>query len=184
MTDKNKARVVTPEATLSFPALFSPKAFSEGDTPKYECELIFKDGTDLSAMKKAAEHVAREHWGADIPKSLRSPFRDGSTDREGKPEYEGATFMRAWSKSKPSVVMGPNHEPVLDESDVYSGCIVRVSVTAFAYDNKGNKGVSFYLNNVWKLRDGAPLASRVSAEDDFAGVAVDADAFGADDTPF
>ena len=44
---------------------------------------------------------------------------------------------------------------------------MRASFTAFAYDNNGNVGVSFGLNNVQKLREGTRLDNRVAATDEF-----------------
>lgn len=169
-------RVVTPEAILSYPALFEPKAMNEGQTKKYSAELIFPSGTDLKPLREAAHKAAVAKWGDKIPKKLRSPFRDGSVDREGKPEYEGATFISARTTKKPAVVTGPDRVPVSDPETLYGGCKVRCSVTAFAYDNAGNCGVSFYLNSVWKLSDGTRLGG--TGGDDFAGVEVDPESFG------
>jgi hypothetical protein len=57
-----------------------------------------------------------------------------------------------------------------------------VSVTPFAYDVNGNKGVSFFLNNVWVLRGGDKIGGH--GGDDFATIEVDASAFGEEVTPF
>lgn len=175
----NSLRVITPKARLSYPALFKPaKAMADGGEEKFQCELIFPAGTDLSELKKAANEAARAKWGNKIPAKLRSPFRSGDEDRVGKDGYEGAIFISCRSKDKPGVVIGPNREPCMKESDVYGGCYVRVSVTAFAYDTGGNKGVAFALNNVWKIADGEPFANRKSAEEEFADVETDAESFG------
>ena len=40
-------------------------------------------------------------------------------------------------------------------------------MVAFTYDTKGNKGVSFGLNNVQKVKDDEPLGNFSRAEDDF-----------------
>lgn len=169
-------RVVTPLARLSYPALSKPaEPMNEGDKPKYQCELIFEKGTDITALRQSATKCAREKWGEKIPKNLKTPFRSGDADREGKDGYEGAIFISARSAAKPGIVVGPNRELCLDESEVYGGCYVRASVTAFAYEVKNkagaivNQGVSFALNNVWKVKDGEPFGNRRTAEDDFAG---------------
>ena len=59
---------------------------------------------------------------------------------------------------------------ILDESEIYSGCYGKVSLRAFAYDQKGNKGVSFGLQNVQKVRDGESLGGRVNPQDEFKPV--------------
>ena len=180
--EPNPKRVITPVARLSYPALFKPaEAMNEGDVAKYQCELIFSSGADLKALKAAATLAAKDKWGDKVPKKLRSPFREGDEDREGKDGYEGATFISARSKDKPGVVVGPDREICTDASDVYGGCYVRASVTAFAYEAKGNAGVAFALNNVWKVRDGEPFGSRVNAEDEFGDEEFDEDAHGGSD---
>lgn len=176
-------RVVTPIARLSYPYLFKPsKPMADGGEAKYQCELIFSKDADLSELKKAVNQAAVAKWGSNIPKNLKSPFRSGDTDREGKDGYEGSIFIGARSKDRPGVVIGPDRMPCVNESDVYGGCYVICSVTAFAYDTSGNRGISFALNNVWKVRDGEGFGNRQAADKEFSTVQVDADSFG--DTSF
>ncbi len=162
-------RVITPICRLSFPALFKPaKPMKEGDDPKYQCELLFPGDTDLSELKAAALQAVEDKWGNKVPKAVdvERPFRPGS-DRNGTDGYEGCIFMCPRSKDKPGVVVGPRREPCMDPSEVYGGCYVRVSVTAFTYDVGVNKGVSFALNNVWKIRDGESFVGRRAADEEF-----------------
>ncbi len=178
-TSEPSNRVITPVARLSYPYLFEPsKPMADGGDAKYQCELIFPAGSDMSDLKRAANQAAKDKWGDKIPKNIRTPFRDGDKDREGKDGYEGCTFIGARSKDKPGVVVGRDRTPCMDPSEVYGGCFVKASVTAFAYDNAGNKGVSFALNNVWKIRDGEPFGNRRNASEEFQGAEVDEDAFG------
>jgi hypothetical protein len=180
--EPNLKRVITPIARLSYPHLFAKSEGMNGNEGKYQCELIFPEGTDLSELKAAANAAAKEKWGNKPPKNLKSPFRKGDEDREDKDGYEGSVFIGARSKDKPGVVVGPGRVACSDASEVYGGCFVKASVTAFAYDTNGNKGVAFALNNVWKIRDGEPFGSRRNAEEEFGDVEVDEEAFG--DTSF
>jgi hypothetical protein len=151
----------------------------DGADGKYQCELIFEPGEDLSKLKAAAKEAARTKWGDKIPANLRSPFRDGDVDRADKDGYEGRTFIGARSKDRPGVVVGESLEDCVDPRDVYGGCYVRASVTAFAYDRNGNRGIAFALNNVHKVADGEPFGNRMSAADEFRNAGgVDAAAFG------
>ena len=160
--------VMTPEFRVSFPAVFKPKR-QKGDAtsePKYGLTMLFPKGADLSKLKRAAEEAVKEKWGDKPPKNLRSPFRD-----QGEKEYEGyeegAVFVSASSKQKPGLV-DRQRQDIIDETEFYPGCYARATLRAFAYDNNGNKGVAFGLNNVQKLRDGDPLGGRTRAKDDFA----------------
>ena len=59
-------------------------------------------------------------------------------------------------------------KPILDRSEVYSGCYARVSLSFYAFNSNGNKGVACGLGNIQKVRDGEPLGGRTNAADDFA----------------
>ena len=76
----------------------------------------------------------------------------------------------------------------MEQGEFYPGCWARVSTNAYAYEQKGNKGVAFGLINIQKLRDDDPLAgSAVKAESDFepvAGSSEDPDAYSGDDDVF
>lgn len=165
-------KVMTPEFRVSFPSVFEARAFAEGQTKKFELTALFPAGTDLSPLKALAKAAAVDKWGDKIPANLRSPFRDGSEkpDLEG---YEGCVFVKMTSLQRPGVV-DQNVQPIIEPSDFYGGCYARASITAFAYDQMGNKGVSFGLQNVQKLRDGDAFSGRSKPEEDFEPVATDA----------
>lgn len=182
--EKNKdTYVITPKGRLSFPNLFKPVGF-QGQEPKYSLQLLFDKTTDLSALKKAAHAAATAKWGAkqDWPKNLRMPFKDGDSKSELQ-GYAGTIFISPTSKQKPQVV-DKNKQEILDASEVYGGCYVRVSLKAFAYDNLGNKGVSFGLQNVQKLADGESFSGRKRAEDEFDAVMEDNDTVELDEDDF
>ena len=145
-----------------------------GGPARYSCTLVFRAGTDLTALKTAAAEALKEKFGAktaDLLKSgkLRLPFREDGAEK-GYPE--GSIFINAKSKAQPGIVgafSGPDGKPLAlkNEEDIYPGCIVRASLRAFAYDTQGNKGASFALGNVQKLEDGERLDGRKKAEDEF-----------------
>ena len=66
-----------------------------------------------------------------------------------------------------------NVQPILDQSEVYSGCYGRISVNFYGFNSNGNRGIAAGLGNIQKLRDGESLGGRTSAEDDFDAVEVD-----------
>ena len=170
-------KVFTPEFRVSFPSVFEARAFAEGQEKKFEITALFPAGSDLSGLKALAKQAAMDKWGDKLPAmmkagGLRSPFRDGSEkpDLEG---YEGCVFIKMTSKQKPGLV-DQNVQPIIDAGEFYGGCYARASVTCFAYDRMGNKGVSFGLQNIQKMRDGDAFSGRSKPEDDFDAVATDA----------
>lgn len=171
-------RIITPKAILSYPNLTTPVVDDNG-IAKYSCALIFPKGTDLTELKKAAIAILVEKFGA---KKAKEGIRDGSfklpfrNDWEKKGYPEGSTFFNCKTKQKPQVVSqipGPDGKPKrFDDDEVdeqcYAGCMVIASVGPFYYNHKGNKGVSFGLNNLQKVGEGEPLGNRVDAEEEFA----------------
>jgi hypothetical protein len=177
MAEQARIKILTPKARLSFPNLFRARAVEEGKEPTFSCTLLFspeaQQTPEFAAMKAAAASVVTAKWGQNVPANLRSPFRkaEEKADKEG---YEpGWVFINCSSKQRPGVVQNTptGLQKVIDENEVYPGCWVIASLGPYAYDQKGNKGVSFGLNNVLKVGDGDALGGRSRAEDDFAGVA-------------
>ena len=179
---KDPRRVITPKARLNFATLFTPRAGMDGGEPVYSYVLVFEAGTDLTAMKNAAWNAAYEKWG-DKAKTmtLRNPFRPNS-DREGQSGFPpGGVFISCRSKAKPQVVDGAKR-PITSPDEIYSGCYVRAAVQAFAYDQKGNKGVSFAAGPLQKWEDGERLDNRITADQAFEPLpGAEAGPFGGDD---
>ena len=135
--------------------------------PKGEKETI-------EALKKAIEEAKKQgivnKWGGKEPKKLDMPLRDG--DEKDDENYEGHLFVNAKSNTRPGIV-DKKKLPIVDEEEVYSGVWAIVSVTFFAYDKNGNKGVACGLNNIMKFKDDEHFGGRVSAESDFGDVEFD-----------
>jgi len=166
-------KVVTGKVRLSYVNLFTPRVGMSGGEPKYSvCVLIPKsDKATLDKIKvaiEAAKQAGAATFGGKVPPGLKSPLRDGDTEREG-PEYKGHYFINCNSKQRPNVVDAALN-PILNQDEVYSGCYGRVSINFYAYSQSGNKGVGAGLQNVQKVADGDSLTGRSRAEDDFSAV--------------
>lgn len=166
--------IITPEFRVSYPQVLQPKLNDLNGKMEYSVVALFPKGADLKPLKAAAAAAAKEKWGDKLPANMRSPFRDqGEKEKDGALPAgleAGAIFINFKANQRPGLV-DANVQPILDASDFYAGCWARAQVRAFAYDQKGNKGVSFGLQNVQKMREGEPLGSRVRAEDAFEAVA-------------
>lgn len=173
MSVKNPTRVVTGEVRLSYANLFEAKSI-QGSKPKYSVSIIIPKSDKVTLAKieaaiDAAIEAGTAKFGGKRPNkaALKLPLRDGDTERDD-PAYEGAMFVNANSTTPPQVV-DESLSPILDRSQVYSGCYGRASITFYAFNTNGNKGIACGLGNVQKLRDGEPLGGgHVSAEEDFA----------------
>lgn len=171
---RNESKVTTGKVRLSFTHIFEPSAM-EGQEPKYSTAILIpKADTDtLNAIKEAVELAKKNgasKWGGKVPPNLKTPLRDGDIEKPDDENYVGHYFLNASSKNKPGVV-DANVQPVLDATEVYSGCYARLTLNFYAYNASGNKGVAAGLGNVQKLAEGEPLGGFTRAEDDFGAVA-------------
>ncbi len=168
MAAATREKVTTPEFRLSFPNVFRARSFNNGE-PKFGVSMIFDKKTDLSALKAIAKAAVRAKWGDKPPAGLKNPFRDGAEKAHLDGYGEGTVFVNCTTKQQPGLV-GRDLQPIISEGDFYAGCYARATISAFTYDTAGNKGVSFGLHNLQKLRDGESFSGRVAAEEDFEAV--------------
>jgi hypothetical protein len=170
-------KVITGKNTRwSYTSVWEPKSIN-GGTPKYSVSLIIpkSDKATVQKVKAAIEAAYKEGEaklkgnGKSAPPlaSLKTPLRDGDIDRPDDPAYENAFFINANSATAPGIV-DAQCNPVLNRSDVYSGVYGRASITFYAFNSNGNRGIACGLNNLQVMRDGEPLGGRASAESDFA----------------
>ena len=178
-TTNQTTKVITGKVRLSYAHLFKPVALSEDQDPKYSvCLLIPK--SDKATLKKinaaieAAKQAGASLWGGKVPNNLKTPLRDGDDERPDQPEYENCYFINASSKTAPGVV-DKDVQPILDSTEIYSGCYARASVNFYPFSKAGNKGIACGLNNVQKIADGDYLGGRSRAEDDFDAIEDDDD---------
>jgi hypothetical protein len=172
----NPTKVITGEARLSYANLWEPKSIN-GSAPKYSVSVIIpkSDEKTLAKIQAAIETAYREGEtklkgnGKTVPalSVLKTPLRDGDTERPDDEAYADSYFINANSATAPGIV-DKACDPVLERSEIYSGVYARVSVNFYAFNSNGNKGIACGLNNVQKLRDGQPLGGKSRAEDDFA----------------
>lgn len=168
-------KVITGKVRLSYVHLFEKFSNIEGQDPKFSCMLLVpkSDKATISALraaeKEATEQGKSSKWNGKIPAGLSSIIRDGDEYAEEYPERAGCLFMTVSSNNRPGVV-DQSVQPILDSTEVYSGCYARASLNAFPYSAAGNKGVSFGLNHVQKVSDGEALGGITRAEDDFSEI--------------
>lgn len=171
MAAEKRETIMTPKFRVSFPEVFEAKAF-QGGTPTYSLTMLFdaeaQKTPEFAKMKALAKAAADARWGNKKPANLRSPFRDG-TEKDLQGFGEGIIFVRASSRQRPGLV-DQKVQKIIDQSEFYPGCYARATVSVYAYDNSGNRGVAFGLQNIQKLADGENFTGRTEAENDFTAV--------------
>ena len=172
----NPMKVITgPDTRWSYANVWEAKSVN-GGTPKFSVSLIIpKSDTKTVAKIKAAIEAAYQEGqaklkgnGRSVPPlaAIKNPLRDGDVERPDDPAYANAYFVNANSATAPGIV-DADRNPVLTRSEVYSGVYGRASITFYAFNSSGNRGIACGLNNLQKIRDGEPLGGKASAESDF-----------------
>lgn len=173
----NPMKVITgPDTRWSYANVHEPKSIN-GGTPKFSVSLIIpKSDTKTIARIKAAIEAAYHDGesklkgnGKSVPPlaAIKTPLRDGDIERPDDAAYANAYFINANSAAAPGIV-DADRNPILTRSEVYSGVYGRASISFYAFNSNGNKGIACGLNNLQKVRDGEPLGGKTSAESDFA----------------
>lgn len=193
----NARRGLIGPVRLSYVVLANPKADDHG-TLKYSLQMLLpkKDAALKAKLEKLvkAAILACPLAGGDPEKAKKlwnnpkftKPIRDADEEgREGE-EYRNHYFANCSTndkKGRPGCILKngtklTDADEIMDE--LFSGCWGQVSVTAFYYDNSGNKGIGLALNNVMKWENDARLDGSVDAEDEFADL-IDENDFNGED---
>lgn len=175
-------RIQLKNVRLSYPNLFTPSRFDDTSEAKYSATFhIEKDSDTHKQVVDAMKAVAKEKFGekaGEIYKSIQAkdalPLHDG--DESGKDDLAGIMFIRANSKSKPSVVDANKQR--LQESDgkPYAGCYVNAIVEIYAMKFNNKPQINCSLCGVQFVKDGEAFAGgRPASDDEFDSVATEFD---------
>lgn len=173
----NPTKVITGCHTVwSYVNAWEPKSIN-GSTPKYSVSLIISKNDAKTLEKiKAAIQAAYTEGEAKLKgnsrfcpslDTIKNPLRDGDKERPNDAAYENSYFVNANSAQKPEIV-DKDMQPIIDRSEVYSGVMGRASISFYAFNSNGNRGIACSLNHLQKFFDGEPLGGKSSAESDFA----------------
>jgi hypothetical protein len=173
----NPMKVITgPETRWSYANVWEAKSIN-GGTPKFSVSLIIpkSDTRTLDKIKAAIEAAYKEGEAKlkgnakSVPalSTIKTPLRDGDLERPDDEAYADSYFVNANSATAPGIV-DANLDPIFERSEVYSGVYGRASISFYAFNSNGNKGIACGLNNLQKIRDGESLGGKARAEDDFA----------------
>ena len=181
----NSNTITIGEVRLSYCNLFQPKPpFNnpQGD-PKFSTTvLLSKTNAAAKAAIDAAINAAitagiSNKWEGKKPPMLAICVHDGDGPRPSDGEQFGPECKGCWvftascKPDRPPFVVDGNVQPVIQQSEIYSGVFGNVNVTFFAYNSGGKKGIGCGLNGFQKTRDGEPLGNSVSAAEAFGAVA-------------
>lgn len=178
--DTPKTTFVTGKCRINYAAIFSPEVNDLNGYEEYSAQLIFPKDDKKTADKfmAAVDEATAAQWGNKPPRDLHVTLHDADEyyrdkDREPPEHLVGCYFVRANSKYKP-VIVDRRRQMLTDPTALQNGDYVHAELTAKAYDQKGNRGVKFYLNKLQFVETGEALqGSGQSVEDAFADLGDD-----------
>lgn len=168
------------EFTASYANVFVPQKNDLNGKDEFSVQCLNIPEPMVQQLKALGFKACVEKWGVDPakwPQGLRTGLRKAEEKmKDGKLPagmIPGSTWVTIKSTKKPGVV-DQNVQDIIEPRAFYSGVKARAKVSAFAYDQKGNRGVSWWFENIQKVADGEPLGSTgIPASSEFEAVAVD-----------
>lgn len=170
-------QITTAEVRLSYVNVFSPKANQQG-VEKFSVTCLLpksdKRGYDQLMAAIKAEADSEQNGKLKGVPNPKNPVWDGdgytATGQEFGEECKGHwVFTASANPEYPPAVVDQRVQPIIDQTELYSGCYGHVALSIYAYNNQ-SKGIGFGLNGVQKTRDGEPLGHSFNASNAFSVV--------------
>ena len=170
----NLTNVTTGEVRFSYAHLFKPYAAMPGQEERFGVTvLVPKSDADTmgrihTAIEAAKQRGISDKWNGACPPMVPTPVYDGDGVRPSDgmpfgPECKGHWMFTASANADyPPEVVDKMGNPIMNQSDIYSGMYGRVNVTFFPYAFGAKKGIGCGLGPVQKLRDGCSRAKFLS----------------------
>ena len=160
---------------LSFPQLDRPRAFKEGQEPKFEASFLL-DPSDkahaaiIAKIKNESARVAKIQFDGQIPKSLEKCWGNGDDLDKVYDGYAGMFWIKVKSAARVPVVGRRKNAdgkfPPLAPGDAewpYAGCYVNASVTVWAQNSHGRKAINGNLIAIQYVKEGEAFSGNKTA---------------------
>jgi len=167
MSDKSEtSQIKLRNVRLSYPAIFTAKAFEEGQKAKYNCQLILGKDTHapiIKALQAKIDEAAKSFFGKTVPTLKGVCLRDGSEKGDKDGYGEDVMFVSASSERRPQVVDRDPSIPLVEaDGKPYAGCYVNAMISLWVQDNKFGKRVNANILAVQFLKDGEPFGESIT----------------------
>jgi len=176
MAGRRGSEIITPVATLCYSHLTQVD-----DNGKYRAELVIGNDlndqeSDLMAkMEKASADLIEAEWSGKSKGKKSGIIRADQTATDDDLHNNCLGIIRPWSKPRNGentikFKSVSNIKMLLTEAEVkrtfYDGCKVRAVICPFTFDVDGNKGISWFLNQLVFCGDGERIGGGASEADD------------------
>lgn len=165
-------KITLKNVIISYPNLFTPKQIMNQGDPKYSTAILIakNDKDNLAKLKGAIDDAKADDKLKGIPaRKIDSPLMDGDEEKPDDAHYAGCYYINAKSsENHPPKVVDRHVDPIMDQQEIYAGCVCNIVVNTYAYNFNGHAGVGIGLGNIQKVADGERMGGGDSAaEDDF-----------------
>jgi len=149
MAEKEVVEIKIPSARLSFPRLWTPKAFSKNQKPRYEATFLLDPSNEKHApvikkIKAEKERVCKEKWGDKVPKRLKLCYGDADEDQKDYDGYEGMFYIASANRRPPRII-GRDRKDLTEADGIpYGGCYVNGLVSLWAWEFVSEEGGKQY----------------------------------------
>ena len=154
-----------PFARLSFPRLWKPRSYQEGQEPRYEASFLLDPSNaahqkKISEIQQTAESLIKEVCKGEVPDDVKYCFGIGGKKYEG---YQDMFWIASHKKAEDGriTVVNAAGTPV-DQGEPqspYAGCYVHGTITLWGQNNKWGRRVNCNLRAVKFMRDGAAFTA-------------------------
>lgn len=166
---KIASRIVTLNKTvLSFPKLFKPEAYAEGE-PRFSATFLFDPGSEAAKVaQQAIDEIIAEQWAGKRPNALKVCVQEGDAkvaaarNPENYSMYEGKLYVTASAKQdRPPIVVDTDGATPLTAASgkVYGGAIAGAIIRLWGQDNKWGVRINAELRAVQVQGAGTPFGS-------------------------
>jgi hypothetical protein len=171
-------KLKTPFFRVSYPYVFEPKTNPNSGKSEWTCQMIFdidrlsgdKNQSNLwDILQKSAHDIAEDRFGAKIlaDKKFKWPWKEGN-DKDDKAVYpENSIFIESKTTLRAPAILDKDKGEILSADEFYAGCYARATVSFFAWEFSGKRGVSCGLFDIQKVAEGDKLTGGTSAVEDF-----------------
>ncbi|WP_348681612.1 DUF2815 family protein [Alteromonas mediterranea] len=175
--------IILKNVRLSFPQIWTAKAYMEGQTAKYSANLLLDkeaDAEQVATMKKAIKKEATRAFSGDIPKGLKTCLGDGV--EKAYDGYENAMFVSCSSRQRPTIIDRDRTQLVEEDDKPYAGCYVNAAISLWVQNNNFGKRINCNLTGLQFVKDGERFGGGgIKVDDVFDDISKEQAADAADD---
>lgn len=176
-------KIFLPKVRLSFPHIYTPKAFAPGQDPRFQATFLLDPANAehkalITTLKTEIKRIEKEAGlTGDVKYCL------GSGDKKAYEGYAGMVYLSTSNTVRPTVV-NRGKQPVSegDRQAPYAGCYVNANVTLWTQKNQYGQRVNCNLRSIQFVEDGAGFGrAPVDADDEFEALEAGAPGTASDD---